>query len=140
MGINWQFAGTINRIERTWYNSTQKISPTFTPTMFQGLVCFVWGKVTLMDDKPMVRGLLSWSSCFLPRRSKYSMCRKFLWSICLALRRNSAETKDSIFFRSSRDFKRAARRNPLYRLSTCFCNPESLGPPEGAIVPSSVCH
>ncbi|KAL9370168.1 hypothetical protein Peur_041367 [Populus x canadensis] len=34
--------------------------------------CTVSEKVAFIDDNPTVSGLLSCSSCFLPRRSKYS--------------------------------------------------------------------
>ncbi|KAJ7009611.1 hypothetical protein NC653_000336 [Populus alba x Populus x berolinensis] len=65
---------------------------------------------------------------------------KFLRSTCLELRRNSAETKDSIFRRSSGDFERAARKKPRYILSTCFCIPESLVlPPVDGPISQSQC-
>ena len=50
--------------------------------------------------------------------------------------RNSADPIDSIIRRSSVDLEQAARKNPLYRLSTCFCIPESLGPMEAPIASS----
>ncbi|KAB5572925.1 hypothetical protein DKX38_000119 [Salix brachista] len=56
------------------------------------------------------------------------------------LRRNSAETKDSISRRSSGDFERAARKKPRYRLSTCFCIPESLAlPPVDGPIENTQC-
>ncbi|CAK9149205.1 unnamed protein product [Ilex paraguariensis] len=61
---------------------------------------------------------------------------KFLRSIRLELRRNSAETIDSIWRLSSRDFECATLKNPLYRASTCFCNPEIFGPLEAPIASS----
>lgn len=93
----------------------------------------VWEALTLNDESPTVSLLLSCSSCFLPRRIRYSMWRKFLRSTSLEWWRNSFDTMDSIRQRSSGDFIRAARRNPLYKLKTCLCSPESLGAPEPPI-------
>lgn len=61
------------------------------------------------------------------------MYRKFLRSTCFELRRNSSDTISSIRLRSSGDLERAARKNPLYRASTCFCIPDSFGPLEAPI-------
>lgn len=53
------------------------------------------------------------------------------------MRRNSAETNDSIRRRSSGDLERAARKNPLYSPRTCFCIPENLGPLDAPIASDS---
>ncbi|KAF9688698.1 hypothetical protein SADUNF_Sadunf01G0015200 [Salix dunnii] len=55
------------------------------------------------------------------------------------LRRNSAETKDSICRRSSGDFERDARKKPRYRLSTCFCIESLVLPPVVGPIENTQC-
>lgn len=69
---------------------------------------------TLMEEMLTISGLLSWSSCLVPNRSKYSMYWKFLRSTSLDFWRNSDDTIVSILFLSSCVvFERAALKNPL---------------------------
>jgi len=48
----------------------------------------------------------------------------FIYGLCIFL--NSADTICSILHRSGQSLVRAARKNPLYKLKTCLCIPESL--------------
>uniref|UniRef100_A0A1J3CNV4 Uncharacterized protein n=1 Tax=Noccaea caerulescens TaxID=107243 RepID=A0A1J3CNV4_NOCCA len=69
---------------------------------------------TLMEEMLTISGLLSWSSCLVPNRSKYSMYWKFLRSTSFDFCRNSVDTIVSILFLSSCVvFERAALKNPL---------------------------